>query len=108
MISLPSPPCEIWTDTEIVDAVWKAGPADQDYILLLDSVKSPSSRRLNPKLAKYMVENNLLFHGHRIFVPRNLELGREIIQSHHNSKLAGHPGHQDPQPSATLLYLATD
>ncbi|KNZ47246.1 uncharacterized protein VP01_6577g2 [Puccinia sorghi] len=44
-------------------------------------------------LSSYTVKNNLLFHGHRIVVPRNSELRKANIRSHHDSKLAGHPGH---------------
>ncbi|KNZ56027.1 uncharacterized protein VP01_2516g2 [Puccinia sorghi] len=62
---------EIWTDTKIVKAIPKAGPQDQHYTLLLDSVKSSASRSLNPNLSSYTVKNNLLFRGHRIVVPRN-------------------------------------
>ncbi|KNZ44346.1 uncharacterized protein VP01_9255g1, partial [Puccinia sorghi] len=57
---------EIWTDTKSVEAICKAGPQDQDYTLLLDSVKSSSSRILNPNLSRYTVKNDLLFHKHRI------------------------------------------
>ncbi|KNZ56446.1 uncharacterized protein VP01_2400g1 [Puccinia sorghi] len=59
----PSPPCEIWTDAEIVNAIRRAGPADQDYTALMDSALSPASRHSNPKLSKYSVEHGLLFHG---------------------------------------------
>ncbi|KNZ50047.1 uncharacterized protein VP01_4629g1, partial [Puccinia sorghi] len=33
----PSPVCEIWKDVEIVNAICRAGPADQDYTALMDS-----------------------------------------------------------------------
>ncbi|KNZ46062.1 uncharacterized protein VP01_7599g1, partial [Puccinia sorghi] len=56
---------EIWTDTKIIEAICKAGPQDQDYTSLLDSVKSSASRRLNPNLSSYTVKNNLPFHRHR-------------------------------------------
>ncbi|KNZ55222.1 uncharacterized protein VP01_2736g5 [Puccinia sorghi] len=90
----PSPLCQIWTDVEIVDAICRAGPADLDYNWLRDLVMSPGPQRSNPKLAKYSVENGLLFHGHRIVVPQDSALRREIICSHHDSKLAGVTGCQ--------------
>ncbi|KNZ60970.1 uncharacterized protein VP01_1473g2, partial [Puccinia sorghi] len=58
----------------------------------MDSASSPASQCSNPKLSKYSIEHELLFHGHQIVVPRDSALRREIIHSHHNSKLAGHPG----------------
>ncbi|KNZ44420.1 uncharacterized protein VP01_9182g1, partial [Puccinia sorghi] len=60
----PSPPCEIWKDAEIANAIRRTGPADQDYTALIDSASSPASQRSNPKLAKYSVEHGLLFQGH--------------------------------------------
>ncbi|KNZ51764.1 uncharacterized protein VP01_381g4 [Puccinia sorghi] len=64
----PSPPCEIWTDAEIVDVIRWVGPADQGYTALMDSALSPASQHSNPKLLKYSVEHRLLFHGHQIVV----------------------------------------
>ena len=83
----PSSLRELWTDTEMIQVIREAGPKDEDYTTLLNSVKSPASRRLNPKLSRYTIENDLLYHGHRIVVPHDSEL-----RSHHDSKLAGHPG----------------
>ncbi|KNZ62458.1 uncharacterized protein VP01_12683g1, partial [Puccinia sorghi] len=78
---------EIWTDAEIFNTIRRAGPADQEYTALMDSASSPTSRGSNPKLSKYSVEHGLLFHRHWIVVPRDSALHREIIRSHHNSKL---------------------
>ena len=88
----PSSLRELWTDTEMIQAIREAGPKDEDYTTLLNSVKTPASRHLNPKLSRYTVENGLLYHGHRIVVPHDSELRSQIIRSHHDSKLAGHPG----------------
>ncbi|KNZ63786.1 uncharacterized protein VP01_1100g3 [Puccinia sorghi] len=44
--------CEIWTDTQIFGVLRKARPKYQDHTLLLDSVKSPTSRSLKPKAVK--------------------------------------------------------
>ncbi|KNZ46754.1 uncharacterized protein VP01_6992g1 [Puccinia sorghi] len=43
---------EIWIDTKIVKEISKAGP-QEDYNLLLDSIKSSASRLLNPNLSRY-------------------------------------------------------
>ncbi|KNZ53282.1 uncharacterized protein VP01_3290g2, partial [Puccinia sorghi] len=49
---------------KIVEAICKAGPQDQDYTLLLDSIKSSASRNLKKKMSRYTVNKNLPFHGH--------------------------------------------
>ncbi|KNZ50106.1 uncharacterized protein VP01_459g6 [Puccinia sorghi] len=58
--------------------------------LMLASLFLPGKSGQTPKL--YTVKNDLLFHRHWIVVPRNSELQKEIIRSHHDSKLASHPG----------------
>jgi hypothetical protein len=88
----PSPFWDIWTDAKMVKGVQQAGPRDTNYIALLDLVKSPASRILNPKLSCYTVENGLLYHGHQVVVPQDSELQCQIIKSHHNSKLASYAG----------------
>jgi hypothetical protein len=83
---------EIWTDAEMVEEIHRSGPQEADYAALVNSVNSPASGQLNPKLSRYKVEDNLLYHGHHMAVPRNSRLHNQIIRSHHDSKLAGHPG----------------
>ncbi|KNZ47220.1 uncharacterized protein VP01_6598g1 [Puccinia sorghi] len=104
----PSYLWEIWTDAEIFNVIHRMGPVDQDYTTLMDSTTSPTFRHSNPKLSQYTVEHGLLFHGHWIVVPRDSALRREIIHSHHDSKLAEHPGRVPSQPSATLLEMAVN
>ncbi|KNZ49501.1 uncharacterized protein VP01_4970g1, partial [Puccinia sorghi] len=80
-------------------------PAMTGSTVLMDSTTSPASQSLNPKLSKYTVEHGLLFHGHQIVVLRDSALHREIIRSHHNSKLARHPGFSKTL-ILVLFYLA--
>ncbi|KNZ57485.1 uncharacterized protein VP01_2146g1 [Puccinia sorghi] len=48
----------------------------------------------------------------QVFVPQNSELRREIIQSHHDPKLACHPGHDKSlslvQSSFTWLFWCSN
>ncbi|KNZ47750.1 uncharacterized protein VP01_6183g1, partial [Puccinia sorghi] len=74
-------PCLSWP------ALFSPGNLDRHQ-----NFKTSASRRLNPRLSRYTVKNDLLFHRHRIMEQRNSELQTEIIQIHHDSKLAGHPG----------------
>ena len=43
--------------------------------------------------SEWQEENGLLFFRDRIYVPRDLTLRRRILEQHHDSHLAGHPGH---------------
>jgi hypothetical protein len=88
----PSPPLDIWTDSEMIEGVRRAGPEDSNYTALMNLVKSPTSRRLYPKLSHYTVANNLLYHRHRVVVPQDSKLQCQIVRSHHDSRLASHPG----------------
>jgi hypothetical protein len=75
----PPLPLDIWTDAKMIEGVRRTVPEDNDYTLLMDLVTLPASRRLNPKLSRYMVENGLLYHGHQVVVPQNSELQRQIV-----------------------------
>ena len=45
------------------------------------------------RTSEWREENGLLFFRDRIYVPRDLNLRRRILEQHHDSCLAGHPGH---------------
>jgi hypothetical protein len=44
------------------------------------------------RTAEWREENGLLFFRDRIYVPRDPELRRHIVEQHHDSRLTGHPG----------------
>src|ERR687895_1804616 len=51
-----------------------------------------SSRNKVFRTSEWREENGLLFFRDRIYVPRDLTLRRRILEQHHDSHLAGHPG----------------
>ena len=52
--------------------------------------RSPSHRSV--RSAEWALEDHLLlFHG-KIYVPKDKDLRRRIIEQHHDSRVAGHPG----------------
>ncbi|KNZ50087.1 uncharacterized protein VP01_4602g1 [Puccinia sorghi] len=51
------------TDNKMIQAI-NARPEHKGYTILLNSIKSISSRRMNPKLSRYKNENKLLLQGH--------------------------------------------
>src|SRR6266516_4057482 len=44
------------------------------------------------RTSEWREENGLLFFRDRIYVPHDLNLRRRILEQHHDSRLAGHPG----------------
>jgi hypothetical protein len=88
----PSPLLDLWTDMDMIEGVHRIGPEDRDHTFLMNLVKLPALRCLNPKLSRYTVENGLLYYRNQVVVPQDSKLRHQIVQSHHDSRLAGHSG----------------
>ena len=51
-----------------------------------------SGRGRTFRAAEWREDDGLLFFRDRIYVPRDLNLRRRILEQHHDSRIAGHPG----------------
>ncbi|MBW0506936.1 hypothetical protein O181_046651 [Austropuccinia psidii MF-1] len=79
---------EIFSD--LVDQIQKAVWQDKDYKKILKKLaggESVSDYTLEPQA-------KLLSFKDRVVIPRNHELQFDILQKHHDSPLAGHPGQE--------------
>jgi hypothetical protein len=52
---------------------------------------SKSKERM-PHTAEWRLEQGLLLHRGKIYVPKDPELRRRIVAQHHDTRIAGHPG----------------
>ena len=50
------------------------------------------TKALGDKHSDWHTEDGLVLCQERIYVPQNKKLREDIIQAHHNSVVAGHPG----------------
>ncbi|MBW0488568.1 hypothetical protein O181_028283 [Austropuccinia psidii MF-1] len=76
--------------SDLVDQIQKAVWQDKDYkeiLKKLERVESVSDYTVDPQA-------KLLFLKDRVVIPRNHELQLDILQKHHDSPLAGHPGQE--------------
>ncbi|MBW0505928.1 hypothetical protein O181_045643 [Austropuccinia psidii MF-1] len=76
--------------SDLVDQIQKAVWQDKDYkevLKQLERVESVSDYTVHPQA-------KLLLFKDRVVIPRNHELQLDILQKHHDSPLAGHPGQE--------------
>ena len=86
-------------DTALQDKIANADDLDQQAIdalnsLLNDTLTTPSPLKNDLQNWSFTEENGhrFLFYKDKTYVPRNIELRREILQNFHDHKTAGHPG----------------
>lgn len=56
------------------------------------AINSPPLKPIKQALKDYSIKEGMLYLRHRLVVPSNNRLKTQIVRSHHDSKLAGHPG----------------
>ena len=86
-------------DTVLQDKIANANNLDQQAIdalnsLLNDTLMAPSPLKNDLQNWSFTKENghHFLFYKNKTYVPRNIELQREILQNFHDHETAGHPG----------------
>ena len=81
-------------EKEIVREIWRRnreGEADIQVAVAVKELKRGNQRFMRGEEWKER-DGLILFHD-RIYVPKNDELCRWIVAQHHDSLIAGHPGH---------------
>ena len=86
-------------DTTLQDKIANADDLDQQAIdalnsLLNNTLSTPSPLKNDLQDWSFTKENGhrFLFYNNKTYVPRNIELRREILQNFHDHETAGHPG----------------
>ena len=86
-------------DTALQDKIANTDNLDQQAIdvlnfLLNDTLTTPSPLKNDLQDWSFTEENGhrFLFYKNKTYVPRNIELRREILQNFHDHETAGHPG----------------
>ncbi|MBW0485285.1 hypothetical protein O181_025000 [Austropuccinia psidii MF-1] len=76
--------------SDLVDQIQKAVGQDKDYKEIIKNLARGES------VSDYFLEPQakLLLYKDRVFIPRNHEIQLDILQTHHDSLLAGHPGNE--------------
>src|SRR5918999_558660 len=76
----------------LTEIQWRArdGAYEDKVAKVVKELKSGRNKVF--QTSEWQEENGLLFFWDRIYVPRDLNLRRRILEQHHDSHLAGHPG----------------
>ncbi len=79
-------------NTSWADKITELLPTDKFAKIIFDGLKH-GSLPLQSKFSAWKIDNNIICYHGCIYVPQNEELRHEIIKSHHDPIIMGHPGH---------------
>ena len=68
----------------------KAGVMEDSVTKMVAGLKDSKSN--NVRGAEWNLRDGLIYYRDRIYVPNDKELRRRIVEQHHDTKVAGHPG----------------
>ena len=71
----------------------------------IDNKNLVVTKVLRDKYLDWRIEDGLVLCQERIYVPQNKKLREDIIQAHHDSVVAGHPGQKGTQELITRNYV---
>ena len=80
-------------DSAIIQLIKAALPADKTAAQIISILQEKSASKQDALLAKdYEYKEGLLHRYGLIYVPDDAEVKRKVLESRHDSFLAGHPG----------------
>lgn len=82
----------VTVDRELLRRIRECSDKDREVAEALEKVQDLGPPRLQRGLEEWNAEQGLLlFHG-KVYVPKNVELRRDIVRIHHDLIAVGHPG----------------
>ena len=79
-------------NTELLDEIRHCTEHEPDISKAVALLQSKGPRRLVNGLAEWEEENGLLYYRDKLYIPNNKELRSKVVQTCHDTALAGHPG----------------
>ena len=77
-------------ERSILDAIKTGKDNDEFVVKAVQELKKGKGRSL--RAAEWAVEDGLIYFRGKVYVPRDSDLRRRIVEQHHDSAAAGHPG----------------
>jgi len=77
-------------NTSWADKIIKLLPLDKFAKIIYDGLKH-GKLPLRSKFSAWKIDNNIICYHGRVYVPQNEELQNDIINSHHDPVIMGHP-----------------
>ena len=79
-------------DKKLLKRIRDCSVKDVEVAEALEKVQNLGPRQLRKGLDEWNTENGLLLFRGKVYVPKDPELRKELVQMHHDTPAAGHPG----------------
>ena len=79
-------------DRQLLLDMRKAEVYDDELVQAIEAIKRGAPRTLAKGLEDWNTEDGLILFKGKVYVPRDKDLRRRIVELHHDSLAAGHPG----------------
>jgi len=77
-------------EVELLEKIKKAKSKDEDIVRIVEEMKKAKVKELHRN--KWKIEGKLVLKEGKVYIPKDEELGAEVIQLHHNVQAARHSG----------------
>ena len=77
-------------EEEILSKVRKAKELDESVVKAVEEMKQAPVKRLRSE--EWSEEQGLILFRGKVYVPKDVQLRRELVRLHHDTPIAGHPG----------------
>ena len=74
----------------MIEKIKKARSKNEEIVRVVEKMKKVGVKVVRGK--EWQIEGNLLLKKRKVYIPKDEELKREIIQLHHDTPVAGHRG----------------
>src|SRR5271168_1993349 len=82
----------IESDNELKNKIKNSTELDDIVSQALDTIRTSGPRAITQGLKEWNFEDGLILYRGKIYVPKNIELRREVVKSCHDPAIFGHPG----------------
>lgn len=77
-------------ETALLKKIREAKDLDENVVKAVEELDKSPARRLDGQ--EWSREQGLILFRGKVYVPKDMELRRQIVEAHHDSMVAGHPG----------------
>src|SRR6202453_3228918 len=77
-------------ETPLLSEIRKSKNYDESVVKAIKDLKKSSTKRL--RFDEWQLEQDLILFRGKVYVPKDDNLRRKVVELHHNSFFAGHPG----------------
>jgi hypothetical protein len=79
-------------DRDLLKQIRKSKAYDEELVEAIECLKGGAPRALRKGLEEWNTEDGLILYRGKVYIPKDPELQRRIVELHHDSLPTGHPG----------------